>query len=173
MKIYTRNGDKGFTYDYTGKKVNKSSNLCIIMGKIDELSSYCGYARITCEKKEQDFFIEIGKILFQIMSYIGGAKNTFKNKEKVLESIVKKMEEKIDSYNIELKSFILPFGEERETRLHILRTKTRLLETRISNIEEYEIFLPFINRLSDYCFALAVKYAKESNTLQTISRETK
>lgn len=173
MKIYTKNGDSGFSYDYTGKKINKSENIFIILGKLDEISSYCGYVSILCEKEEQDFFLEIGKILFKITSYIGGAKNTFQNKEEVLNNKIKEMEEKIDSYNINLTNFILPFGEEREVRLHLLRTKVRLLESTIAGIDNYKIFIPFINRLSDYCFALAIKYANQTNTLQIISRETK
>ena len=72
------------------------------------------------------------------------------------------LEQRIDSLNKSLKpleEFVLPGGDEFCSRIHIARSVCRRAERScvaiIDLISETNIWLPYLNRLSDYFFVLA------------------
>ena len=75
--------------------------------------------------------------------------------------MVENLESRIDSYIEEappLERFILPGGSESAAAIHIARTVVRRAERCIVSLQKGEInevVLKYVNRLSDYLFAVA------------------
>ena len=81
---------------------------------------------------------------------------------RITENQIKKVEEKIDEYNDELKplnSFILPGGSEAASLIHLSRTIARRAERDVSLLSSEEEInqnsLVYLNRLSDLLFVLS------------------
>ena len=92
---------------------------------------------------------------------ISKAKQSYKPL-RITENQIKKIEEKIDKYNDELKplnSFILPGGSEAASLIHLSRTIARRAERDISLLSSEEEInknsLVYLNRLSDLLFVLS------------------
>ena len=84
------------------------------------------------------------------------------------EKDVKKLEDAMDAMEAtlpELKSFILPGGDELNAFAHIARCVCRRAERAIAALHENEpvdaIILKYVNRLSDYLFMLARKFSHD------------
>lgn len=166
MKIYTKGGDKGMTSLLDGSRVEKYHPQIEAYGEVDQLNSYLGLLISQCSKFnelrefEKELF-HIQNILFQIGT--GLSCNSSEDISKFMKfeaEEIEKLETKIDSYSEalpELKNFILPGGSEAASMAHISRCQTRKAERLVCKIEkkEYQLILKFLNRLSDYFFALA------------------
>lgn len=177
MKIYTKKGDLGMTSLFGGKKLSKSDIRIKAYGTIDELNSNLGIV-LTLSKDESvnNEILRIQKILFDIGSIL--ATNPDKpdliiplDKEEVniLEKSIDKMEGDLEP----LKNFILPSGSQLIAHTHISRTICRRAERRIVAIDEknnavFITLIQYINRLSDYLFVLARKFAKDNNIKENI-----
>ena len=165
MKLYTKTGDTGQTGLIGGTRVTKNDVRIEAYGTIDELNSFIGLLT-TYEIPNEDlsFLRLIQRILFNI-----GA-NLATDREKVeltADSVVKsenieQIEKEIDriSGNLpELTNFILPGGSQNGAVCHICRTVTRRAERRIFEMnKDYVVdkqVLIYLNRLSDYFFALS------------------
>ncbi|MGG3642684.1 cob(I)yrinic acid a,c-diamide adenosyltransferase [Bacillus gobiensis] len=163
MKLYTRTGDQGQT-SLIGGRVSKDDIRVESYGTIDELNSFIGLAaaelenKITSEIKEELF-----KIQFELFDCGGELANVSKTKEGMLkEEYVEFLEQRIDEYTKEappLERFILPGGSKASAYVHAARTIARRAErqiVRLMNSEEIpSVTLKYINRLSDYLFAVA------------------
>ena len=168
MKIYTKRGDKGHTSLVDGSDVSKSSLRIDTYGTLDELNANTGLLinwldSETFFDNETKFLKKIQVTLFQL-----GSQLACDNKEmaKKLPSITEKdtelLEQAIDSMDDELpalKNFILPGGHIAATQAHICRTVCRRCERLcVALDEDQELDYPavqFLNRLSDYFFALS------------------
>lgn len=163
MKIYTKNGDKGFTSLFGGKSLSKDELRIECYGTVDELNSFVGnlYDHIVFEEIKNHLFIiqnklfNIGSLLACDPSQDFGLKGIALSDITLLENAIDEMDKKIPP----LKNFILPSGHISVSSAHICRTVCRRSERRIvslKNIEKVdENILVFINRLSDYFFVLA------------------
>ena len=179
MQIYTRVGDKGQTKINGNYTVYKDSARVEAYGTIDELNSFVGLAassteawpELTAELQQiQQFLFDCGNDL--------ATSNTDKYPYRMDLEPTKWLEGIIDDYAAEpkpLESFILPGGTRLASDLHVCRTVTRRAERAVVSFHQYlensqatETFdtgrqeaeanphvLIFINRLSDYFFALA------------------
>ena len=179
MQIYTRVGDKGQTKINGNYTVYKDSVRVEAYGTIDELNSFVGLAassteawpELTVELQQiQQFLFDCGNDL--------ATSNTDKYPYRMDLEPTKWLESIIDDYAAEpkpLESFILPGGTRLASDLHVCRTVTRRAERAVVSFHQYlenskatETFdtgrqeaeanphvLMFINRLSDYFFALA------------------
>ncbi len=163
MQLYTRVGDKGQTKIVGNYTVSKDSLRVEAYGTIDELNSFVGKAA-----SSDEVWSELEEELYQIQHYLFdcgndlATSNTEKYPYRVNADLVKWLETRIDEYVAEPKpveSFILPGGSSLAADLHIARTVTRRAERRIVSFQTEEetnpYVLQFINRLSDYFFALA------------------
>jgi len=172
MSIYTRTGDSGTTGLFGGKRISKADCQIETYGSIDELTSYIGLVVVKLKNKDdKNLLIQIQKDLYQIMSFLSGAKVSISElKKKVLE-----FEKKIDLIEDELpklNKFILPGGNEISALFQILRVICRKAERRnidyfnkkkIAN-NELQI-IKYLNRLSDLLFDLARKYGKNNEVV--------
>ncbi|UJF15322.1 cob(I)yrinic acid a,c-diamide adenosyltransferase [Jeotgalibaca sp. MA1X17-3] len=170
MQIYTRTGDKGYTSVVGGMKLAKDAERVIAYGTVDELNSVVGMAAsvdgISSDLKEE---------LMTIQQYLFDCGNDLatphgKNPYRVDEELTLWLESRIDEYAAippTVESFILPGGTQLASVLHFARTVARRAEREIvsfqwTNDMNGEV-LKFINRLSDYFFAIARVANAEEN----------
>ena len=159
-KVTTKSGDKGNTSLGNGERVSKSHLLINLLGDIDELNSQLGSAISSCKSElisselesiQQDLFNLGGEI-----SIINSGAILINNDK------VEFLEERIDELNQTLKplkEFIMPGGDEFCSRVHLARAVCRRAERScvaiLDLVKEKNIWLPYLNRLSDYLFVLA------------------
>lgn len=167
MRIYTRTGDTGETGLFGGGRVAKDHPRVAAYGDVDELNSALGMAR--AEAPSELFDSELEAIQRDLFS-IGGHLAT-PDPEKVRAALAKAslssgrvedFERGIDSADAELpalRAFILPAGTSKGAALHFARTVCRRAERSVVALareqEVPELFLVYLNRLSDYLFVLA------------------
>ena len=178
MKLYTGNGDGGFTTLASGMKISKADERFEVLGCIDELVSFLGSCRAivacpTLTKKLED----LQKTLFTVGSAI-----TFPQKREYLptEKDIKYIEEQIDktenSFDRE-KAFILPGKCELSSRLDLARSVCRRLEREIITLDrKFGVdgsIKRYVNRLSDYLYILArrIDFDFENGNISNIVSE--
>ncbi len=159
-KIYTKRGDKGFTYLLNGKKIAKDHLKIQTLGSIDELNSIIGLTTAFLkDKKIKQELINVQKDLFLIGGHLAGSTH---GEIGVLKERTEKIEQLIDKLSIKLPvltHFILPGGVKEASFLHLSRTICRRAERSIiafSRKEKIKKEIPiYLNRLSDFLFTLA------------------
>ena len=62
MRIYTKNGDEGFSCVYSGERVSKASAVFDILGQIDAINSSIGYLKC-CLKQNRTSYQTCGTFL--------------------------------------------------------------------------------------------------------------
>ena len=164
MQIYTRTGDHGTTRIIGGRSVHKDSQQVEAYGTVDKLNSIIGMI-VALEETPNDMKEE----LMLIQQYLFDCGNDLATPEKhdkypyrTNADLVTWLESRIDEYAPippTVESFILPGGTQLAAQLHFARTVTRRAERRIVSLQQVQTInqhvLKFINRLSDYFFALA------------------
>lgn len=164
MKIYTRTGDKGKT-SIIGGRVDKDDIRVEAYGTVDEVNCFVGQAMTQLDPVVfQDVLEDLEKIQHELFDCGGDLANVTKNRElKLTMEAVEYLEKRIDAFIEEapkVERFILPGGTPASASIHIARTVTRRAERLVVSLmkadpEVSEVSLKFINRLSDYFFALA------------------
>lgn len=164
MKLYTKTGDEGST-SVIGGRVSKNNTRIDAYGTIDELNSFIGLAiselvRINFSEIVIKELENIQHELFDCGADLANITSTYTYK--VNEEMVRSLEGRIDLYTNEvpqLERFILPGGSYVAAILHICRTVCRRAERMVVHLKTQEninaYVLKFLNRLSDYFFALA------------------
>lgn len=167
MKIYTRTGDTGETALFGGGRVPKHHPRVQAYGDVDELNSSIGIVRTTAPTDFLDpLFEEIQRDLFVIGGHLATP-----HPEKVRAALeraelstdrITEFERVIDESTDELeplRKFILPGGSPKAAALHMSRTICRRAERNVVALaatdEVPELFLVYLNRLSDLLFTLA------------------
>lgn len=182
MSIYTRRGDGGTTQLATGERTTKCAPHIIYYGLLDELSSQLGWLVAQMESEalptevaerlqnECALLVKAQRLLFNL-----GVEST---DEAILQQYVAPskgdvtaLERQIDAISTEVgglfHGFVLPGGHTVAAAAHVVRTVCRRTERELLalvmsypnetwRIDEGEI-LAYINRLSDFLFALAKK----------------
>jgi cob(I)alamin adenosyltransferase len=167
MKIYTRTGDRGETGLFGGGRVPKDHPRVAAYGDVDELNSAIGVARATAPLP---FFDDLLQSVQRDLFSLGGHLAT-PQPDKVRKALEKAelspdritlFERTIDDADNELpplKAFVLPAGTPKAAALHLARTICRRAERSVvalAGAEEVpELFLIYLNRLSDLLFTLA------------------
>lgn len=168
MKLYTKTGDKGQTGLIGGSRVMKNDIRIETYGTVDELNSFVGL--LTCQQitdEDVRFLRSIQNQLFTIGSYL--ATDTTKvelSNASILKkdaiSLLEKEIDRIDDQLPSLVSFVLPGGSQSGALCHVCRTITRRAERRLFDMQNvYHVdnqINIYINRLSDYFFALSRFY---------------
>lgn len=167
MKVYTRTGDSGQTSLYDGHRVDKDDIRIESYGVLDELNSQIGLCLHYVEVEDKKVLQEIQRKLFDICGELATRElNKFKvitndNEVKYLEDLIDSYREKTDNVN----AFIIPGTSIASANLHIARAICRRGERRIISLNKVEKVNPslikYINRLSDFLYAIARYYEKE------------
>ena len=167
MKIYTRTGDSGDTGLFGGGRVPKHHVRVQAYGDVDELNSFIGLVRATLPVEFEDALLEsIQRDLFSIGGHLATP-----DPDKVRKALEKaslssgriaEFERIMDAADRELPpltAFVLPAGTPKGAILHVARTVCRRAERQVVNLASEEtvpdLFLVYLNRLSDLLFTLA------------------
>ena len=167
MKIYTKTGDTGETGLFGGGRVPKDHVRVQAYGDVDELNSAIGVARATQPVQFSDDLLEsTQRDLFSLGGHLATP-----HPEKVKKALekadlsderVKLFERLMDEADAELpalKAFVLPAGTPKAAALHLARTVCRRAERSVVALareaEIEELFVVYLNRLSDLLFTLA------------------
>ncbi len=176
-KIYTRKGDKGETSLIGGTRVPKNHIRIEAYGTVDELNSYIGLIRdFEISRQYKMVLLEIQDRLFTVESLLASDKNHKNNTLPLLEDKdILFLEDEIDQMNEELptlNSFILPGGHPVVSHCHIARCICRRAERITIELSDNHyvdmLAVKYLNRLSDYLFVLARKFARDLNAPETI-----
>ena len=167
MKLYTRSGDDGSSGLFGGDRVSKAHLRLMAYGTLDELNSIFGLLRLhaspgcapvaTLQQVQEDLFV-LGAILA-----------TPASRQDLLDArmtrptwAVTDMEADIDRLTAQappLTSFVLPGGSPGSAYAHLARTVCRRAEREVVALSAAEevnpVVVTYLNRLSDWCFALA------------------
>ncbi|CAM3619471.1 cob(I)yrinic acid a,c-diamide adenosyltransferase [Cytobacillus oceanisediminis] len=164
MKLYTRTGDEGKT-SIIGGRVEKDDVRVEAYGTVDEVNCFVGQAMTQLDSAVfLDVLADLEKIQHELFDCGGDLANVSKNRElKLTKESIDYLEAKIDAFIEEapqLERFILPGGTPASASIHIARTVTRRAERlvvalRKTDPETSAVALKYLNRLSDYFFALA------------------
>ena len=167
MKIYTRTGDDGTTGLFGGGRVAKDHPRVAAYGDVDELNAVIGMVRAT---GPEDFFDPLFATIQRDLFSIGGQLAT-PDPEKVQAALAKaqlspdrvaEFERVMDQADQELpplRAFVLPAGTAKAAALHLARTVCRRAERSLVALSAEaavpELFVMYLNRLSDLLFTLA------------------
>jgi cob(I)alamin adenosyltransferase len=167
FKIYTKTGDQGSSGLIGGTRVSKDDIRLEAYGSVDELNSILGL--LICEladRTDKAFLFTIQHRLFRIGSTLATDYTVKKApfEESITDEMLKQMENEIDSIQDELpplNHFILPGGNKAASICHIARTVCRRAErntVKMAGVYNTDTsIIRYLNRLSDYLFALARK----------------
>jgi cob(I)alamin adenosyltransferase len=167
MRIYTRTGDAGETGLFGGGRVPKDHMRVQSYGDVDELNSTLGLARATAPGDFSDALLEsIQRDLFAIGGHLAtpDPARVREALEKASLSVdrITVLERAIDAAEDQLpplKAFVLPAGTPKAASLHLARTVCRRAERSVVHLsheaEVPELFITYLNRLSDLLFTLA------------------
>jgi cob(I)alamin adenosyltransferase len=167
VKIYTRTGDAGETGLFGGGRVPKDDPRVSAYGDVDELNSAIGLARATAPTDFHDALLEgIQRDLFSIGGHLATPDpdkvRAALEKATLSEGRIEVMETAIDAADRELpplRAFVLPGGTLKAAQLHMARTVCRRAERSVVRLghdaEVHELFVIYLNRLSDLLFTLA------------------
>lgn len=167
MKIYTRTGDTGETALFGGGRVPKDHPRVAAYGDVDELSSALGVVRAA---EPADLFDQLLASIQRDLFAIGGHLAT-PDPERVAKALEKaalsparvgEFERAMDEAEQELaplRAFVLPAGTGKAAALHLARTICRRAERSVVHLAHTdqvpELFVIYLNRLSDLLFTLA------------------
>ncbi len=176
--LYTRTGDEGMTSLVGGQRVPKTHPRLEAYGTIDELNSQIGLLLSELnDATDKALLTTIQNLLFSIGSML--ATDTSEHEVRpgrcVKQTDIKELEQAIDDAEEGLsgwRGFILPGGTHAAAQAHVCRTvcrrAERLIHALAAEAEVDTILLAYINRLSDYFFALAKKINKSAHVEENI-----
>jgi cob(I)alamin adenosyltransferase len=167
-KLYTRQGDSGMTSLLGTEKVRKSSARVQVIGELDELNCWCGAARTLfppdCPETHIQRLAWVQNTLFDfgaILAAVGALPKEYAIPTATTKD-VELLEQYIDEYVAEvppLTSFVLPGGTSLNATLHLARAVCRRAERSLVILMDQEnlptALYQYVNRLSDFLFALA------------------
>lgn len=162
MKIYTRTGDAGTTGLFSGQRVAKTHPRVSAYGTVDEMNSVLGVARSAKPVPQ----VEAELVLLQARLFDLGADLATapggRAVPRILPAHVAALEAGIDRMLAEIppmKAFVLPGGSPAAAQIHLARAICRRAEREAVAAAASEDISPealvYLNRLSDFLFALA------------------
>lgn len=162
MKIYTKTGDGGTTRQMTGRFVPKYDPQIAALGDLDELDSWLGVVAANATAEEKNWLVPVLTGL-QRELYALQADISVPRHRTITEDHVHAQEAAIDRIMAAIppiNAFILPGGTPTAAGLQYARTVARRAERSVDALNDTQQavgapILHYINRLSDYLFALA------------------
>lgn len=166
LSLYTKSGDAGRSSLINGSRFNKHHPIFEALGTIDELNSHLGLAiTLTPTPKLSQELHTIQHTLLTIGALLAGS-----TKPRLTKTSITKLEKRIDYYQTHTAkkwytNFLLPGGSPIAAQLDVTRSACRRAERRLIALENnpdfldlrisnFEFLRAYLNRLSDYFFAL-------------------
>jgi len=179
-KIYTKTGDDGTTALADGSRLSKASTRVSAYGDVDELNSYLGLIRtLATIANWTDLSTKLEQLqneLFDIGSNLATREGSttypvFQVSEKHLQHIEQLIDEVTEKLP-PLTSFVIPGGTILNGHLHIARAICRRAERSVVKLSQSEPvsnnIIIYLNRLSDYLFALCRAESARSKVPETL-----
>src|SRR5919109_234822 len=162
-RIYTRAGDAGETSLGDGSRVPKLDPRIGAFGTVDELNSLVGLALAAGPPEElREVLARVQNELFDVGADISVPYGARDGRLRVEQGSIDELERLCDRFNAELpelRSFVLPGGDELAARLHVARAVCRRAERAVldaaERVELNPLVTVYLNRLSDLLFILA------------------
>lgn len=162
-RVYTKQGDQGFTRLGDGSKVAKDHPRVVAYGEVDLANSVIGVARALIQDPELDGILEdIQHRLFDLGGVLcvpGTDESAF---TAMLDERVERLERLMDGWmevQGPLEEFILPGGSAGSAQLHVARCNVRRAEQLVMALQRSEPInlatVRYLNRLSDALFVMA------------------
>lgn len=162
--LYTLTGDAGTTSLATGKRVAKCDTRIEAYGSVDELNSQIALLLAVDDRQEaatRQLLLAVQNKLFNIGAYL--ATDTATQVWGLTPDDLQQVERAIDRLDEAvppLRTFVLPGGCAASAQADVCRTTARRAERRIialraEGVEVDALVLKYVNRLSDFFFALA------------------
>ncbi len=167
MSIYTRTGDTGTTGLFGGGRVPKHHHRVVAYGEVDELNSALGLVRAISPTHFYDSLLEtIQRDLFSIGGHLAtpdpSRVEAALTKATLSADRLLEFEATMDTADDELPelgAFVLPAGTHKAAAFHLARTVCRRAERSVTSLATTdavpELFIAYLNRLSDLLFTLA------------------
>ena len=160
MRYYSGKGDDGKT-DIAGRRIEKDNDIIDLIGSLDELNAFIGYAVSRIKYKDIKTAIkEAERKIYAISAYASGYSGLVKReKVEINRKDVDELEKEIDSFAGETEDitrFLYPNGSEAGCIINICRTIARKAERSAikCKLENKEV-LAYLNRLSSLLFVLS------------------
>ena len=162
-EIYTRTGDAGQTSLRDGVRVDKDDLRIEVNGQIDHLNALLGLVRSQAATGQAALLRRVQSELMVIMSHIATPDGSVNPRPLHVDELTSGMEEAIDRLTDgRTMGFTIPGDHPQAALLHVARTQTRTVERRLWTLHRQHpqpaAVLTFFNRLSDYLFALTLRY---------------
>ena len=159
MSIYTKSGDKGVTSIISEESISKADDRIELLGTIDELSSFIGFAKVMTEEEIKKMLSEIQMDLIIIMAGIADMNNSdYIVEDKKIKKLEKEIDKIEESFKRE-KEFVLYGKCELSARLDLARAVARRAERCLARVNlSYKLNTNttiYMNRLSDFFYILA------------------
>jgi len=159
--ITTKRGDTGTTSLADGTRVDKDNLRIELNGELDELMASLGLCRAASGQAEP--YATLQRQLMGLMALVAKPSLTLPPAdEKRVKEAVERMEREINRCcpSSARFGFVLPGSDLADAALHMARAKARTCERRMVALARTEpvdpAMLAYLNRLSDYLFALAI-----------------
>ena len=165
--LYTKKGDNGETDLADGQRVSKNHPRVACLGDLDELNAALGLLHallqrdaMTDTEADRALLTTVQRALFCVGAWVAGC--SYDIPHHPLPELTHRLEQAIDGMPAgRFSGFVLPGGHSTAAQVHVVRAVCRRAERSLLLIpfsaEIWSEVEPFINRLSDYLFALAKK----------------
>ncbi len=158
-KIYTRGGDRGETSLGDGSRASKLDPRIVAYGAVDELNSQLGVV-LAGELTEpiRTVLERVQNELFDVGADLSVPFEGDDDRLRVSQTQIDALEADCDRFNAELpelKSFVLPGGDENAALIHVARATCRRAERDALAAPVNPLAVVYLNRLSDLLFILA------------------
>lgn len=173
MKLYTKTGDKGTTGLIGGTRVSKADARLEAYGTVDELNAQIGVlVSLGLADEHTGFLQNMQNLLFTVGSNLATdtSKTDYRHASVMKDEYITAVEREIDRLDenlAPLEQFIIPGGSLKSAQCHVCRTVSRRAERRIIEMNAlYPVdnkVVVYVNRLSDYFFALSRALLKVDN----------
>jgi cob(I)alamin adenosyltransferase len=157
-RVYTSNGDKGFTRDYGGREIPKDDLIILINGKIDSLQSALDMAMFL-DGEHSEFLKIVQQKLWQASGEVANCSGDCLNAP-ITDEDLKNLEAYIDSLGESPNKFVR-FTDEKSIWFNECRVRCRELETFLVKLFREgklrsEVYR-YVNRLSSLFFMMGYK----------------
>jgi cob(I)alamin adenosyltransferase len=155
--VSTRRGDDGTTTLLGSGRISKSDARIIILGDVDEASSFIGLARAESEGDMAELLIGLQRLLYRVMGDVAMSGE----KDVVAESDVQYLDVALDEWRDRTQvpnEFVIPGESRLGALLDVARSVVRRAERSLvaaGYAEEHPFALRSVNRLSDLLFVVA------------------
>ena len=155
--VSTRRGDDGTTTLLGSGRISKSDARIIILGDVDEASSFIGLARAESEGDMAELLIGLQRLLYRVMGDVAMSGE----KDVVAESDVQYLDVALDEWRDRTQvpnEFVIPGETRLGALLDVARSVVRRAERSLvaaGYAEEHPFALRSVNRLSDLLFVVA------------------